>query len=88
MFEAGVRVAPQPGTGDPNFLGPFTHGSVTKRHLYLSQAMNSEDGWIKRIKLPLASITWEMIEAAKERGLETTVDGRLAATVHVAWRVA
>ncbi len=88
MFEAEVRVAPQPGTGDPNFLGPFTHGGPTNRHLYLSQAMSGEDGWIKRIKLPLSSISWELIDAARDGALEATVDGRLAATVPVTWRVA
>jgi hypothetical protein len=87
-FEAEVRVTLQPGTGAPNFLGPFTHGSPANRHLYLSQAKPGEDGWAKRIKLPLASISREMIEAARNGGtLEATVDGRSAATVPGTWRV-
>ena len=86
-FEARVRVAPSTGAGNLNFLGPYTHGPPAKRHLYLSHGRTGGGGWVKRIKLPLASITAEMIAAASDRAIETTVDGRLAATVPVEWRV-
>ena len=84
-FEAHVRVAT--GGGMVNFLGPFTHGPPASRHLYLSQGRTGAEGWVKRIKLPLASITSEMIAAAGGRAIETVVDGRSAATVRTKWRV-
>lgn len=87
-FEAQVRVAPSTGAETPNFLGPFTHGPPAKRHLYLSHGRTSGGAWVKRIKVPLASITAEMIAAASDRVIETMVDGRSAATVAVDWRVA
>jgi hypothetical protein len=87
-FECEVRVAPRGVTGDPNFLGPLTHGSPASRHLYLSQKKSGADGWIKRIKVPLAPITWDLVRAAEDGALETTVDGRSTATVAVTWRVA
>lgn len=86
-MEARVRVAPSPGAGDLNFLGPFTHGPPANRHLYLSHGKTEGGGWVKRIKLPLASITAEMIAAAGDRAIETVVDGRSAATVPTEWRV-
>ena len=45
------------------------------------------EGWVKRIKLPLASITPGMIGAANGRAIETVVDGRSAATVQTEWRI-
>ena len=84
-FEAHVRVATDGGS--LNFLGPFTHGPRANRHLYLSQRTNGGEGWVKRIKLPLAPITPEMIAAAKGRAIETVVDGRSAATVRTEWRI-
>jgi hypothetical protein len=85
-FEGEVRVTPT-STGNPNFLGPITHGPPTSRHLYLSHGRSGGEGWIKRIKLPLASITWEMINAASDGAISARVDGRSAATVRTEWRV-
>ena len=82
-FEAPVRVTS--GAGRLNFLGPFTHGPPANRHLYLSQGTNGGEGWVKRIKLPLASITPELVAAASGRAIETVVDGRSAATVRTEW---
>lgn len=70
-----------------NFLGPFTHGPKANRHLYLSHGRSGGEGWIKRIKLPLASITKEMVAAASDGPIETLVDGRSAATVRTDWHV-
>jgi len=84
-FEAHVRVAT--GGGSLNFLGPFTHGTPASRHIYLSHGGSGGEGWVKRIKLPLAAITPEMIAAANGRAIETVVDGRSAATVRTEWRI-
>ncbi|HSK93098.1 MAG TPA: DUF5990 family protein [Candidatus Angelobacter sp.] len=84
-FEAHVRVASDGGT--LTFLGPFTHGPPANRHLYLSQGRSGREGWVKRIKLPLTSITPATIAAAGGRDMETVVDGRSAATVRTEWRI-
>lgn len=73
--------------GSLNFLGPLTHGPRGNRHLYLSHGRSGDEGWIKRIKLPLATITPEMVAAASGRPIETVVDGRSAATVRAEWRI-
>ncbi len=87
-FECDVRVRRSAAGGNPNFLGSFTHGPANNRHLYLSLRSASEGStWIRRIKLPLAPITWQLIEAAGGGALETVVDGRAAATVPVSWQV-
>jgi len=88
VFECEVRAVPSAGTAQPNFLGPFTHGTPKSRHLYLSHGTReSGTAWVKRIKVPLASITWAMIDQAHDGALETDVDGRAAATVRVTWRI-
>lgn len=84
-FEARVRVAS--GGGSLNFLGPLTHGPKANRHLYLSHGRTQGGDWVKRIKLPLAPITAAMVAAASDRAIQTVVDGRLAATVPIEWRV-
>lgn len=88
VFDCQVRVAGAADHGPPNFLGRFTHGPPTSRHLYLSHgAPGLGRPWVKRIKVPLGSITWSMIERARGRALAADVDGRRAATVPVDWRV-
>jgi hypothetical protein len=85
MFETRVRVTTDGSL--LNFLGPFTHGPKANRHLYLSHGRTGAEGWIKRIKLPLTSITKQMVATASDRAIETVVDGRSAATVRTEWRV-
>ena len=87
-FLGKVRAEQSGDGGKPNFLGNLTHGPRSRRHLYLSLRHSDDGGWVKRIKLPLDSITWDMIGAAQDGVLETEVDGRAAATVRTAWRVA
>ena len=81
-----MRASDAGGGSDPNFLGPFTHGPKTARFLYISHRRDGAAGWIKRIKVPLSSITWSMIEAAADGALETEVDGRSSGTVPATWR--
>src|SRR5688572_4571860 len=63
-FECDVTASDAGDRSEPNFLGPYTHGPPTARFLYLSHGTRGP-GWIKRIKIPLSSITWSMIEAAR-----------------------
>ena len=63
----------------PNFLGPWTNGTVDERFLYLAWSPldpNASGG--RRMKIHLKSITWEQIEDAGARGhaLIARVNGR------------
>lgn len=95
VFRCQVRAKPAAASGPPNFSGEFTHGSPQERFLYLS--LRSVDGpeaaWLKRIKVPLKSITWEQVEAAANHPaarLACTADGGGSGTVKLVgggWRV-
>jgi hypothetical protein len=85
-FECECRVRRNPRTNDPNFLGPFVHGPTAQRFLYLSwrpkewrpgQAEVPCSTWLRRMKVPLASIVWDQINEAIRRDgvLEITVPG-------------
>lgn len=58
--------------------GDFVHGTPESRFLYLSWGYQPGE-WIKRIKIPLADVTLEMLESG--RVAEARVDGAGAATV-------
>ena len=63
-FEIVVTVQDDRADGAPNFLGPLTHGPVTGRFVYLdigASAGQADSCWQRRIKLPLAGITWPLI---------------------------
>ncbi len=95
VFRCQVRAKPAAASGPPNFSGACTHGSPQERFLYLSlrSVDDPEGAWIKRIKVPLKSITWEQVEAAashKEARLACTVDGGGSGTVKLitgGWQV-
>ncbi len=79
-FEGEARVKRDPRTGDPNFLGPIIHGPVGGRFLYLNWVgtVDGERRDFKRMKVSLASITWEQIEAvsgSEAALLEAAVSG-------------
>jgi hypothetical protein len=85
-FECECRVRRNPRTDAPNFLGPFVHGPTVQRFLYLSwrpkqwrpgQADVPCSTWLRRMKVPLGSITWEQIDKAirLDAVLEVTVPG-------------
>lgn len=69
----------------PNLNGAYIHGTPAARFLYLSLGTPQGDGWqwSKRIKVSLSSLTAEQIQTAQDsqQVLQTTVDGRGAATV-------
>jgi hypothetical protein len=88
VFECDIQALRSAPDLQPTFRGAFTHGPPKNRHLYLSYGRRGAiGGWIKRIKLPLSPITWAMIDAAQQVGLETDIDGRGSGTVPVTWRV-
>jgi hypothetical protein len=66
--------------GQPNFLGPLTHGPTTGRFVYIGigkYAGQVDSCWDRRLKIPLGGITWEMIEKASTTML---VEARLPGT--------
>ncbi len=90
VFHCQVQAKPALAGGPPNFSGAFTHGTPQDRFLYLSlrSADGPEGAWIKRIKVPLKSITWEQVAAAAR--LACTVDGGGSGTVKLissGWQV-
>src|SRR6476620_2837953 len=51
------------GTAAPVFLGPYTHGPVTGRFLYVSwtSEASGKRRMFRRMKIPLGAISWEQI---------------------------
>ena len=77
-FEATVRVKPS-ADASPVFLGAVTQGPPKERFVYIDigrAAGQLDTLWSRRLKIPLKSITWELIEQ-----LETTPQAVLE--VHV-----
>jgi hypothetical protein len=79
-FDLSLRVGERPG-GLPNFLGPFAQGPPAGRFVYVNSGTSAgESGscWSRRAKVPLAAITWPMIEetlAAPDGILEARIAG-------------
>lgn len=86
VFECEVTASDRSDGPGPNFLGPYTHGSPKARFLYVSHGTRGGAGWIKRIKIPLSSISWSMIEEARGGPIAADVDGRASGTVPANWR--
>lgn len=63
-FDLQVEVKPE-GAAAPVFVGPFAHGPAGARFLYLSWR-NRTGEYAQRFKLPLGSITWDDIHAARQ----------------------
>ena len=85
-FELDLLAKRNQATNEIRFGGPFVHGTPAAPFLYLSWR-RKEAGpspWIRRLKIPLSSITSEQIEAAAHIGngvLEASVDASGSGTV-------
>lgn len=75
-FELEAAVKPHRDSGAPNFSGPFVHGPALGRFLYLGWRRIGDVAWIRRYKIPLAGITWELLDSGAP----------LRARVSAAWR--
>jgi hypothetical protein len=91
QFDLDVRATFHPQTGTMRFTGPFVHGKPAEPFFYLSWGYEGEPPqWIRRQKIPLAAITFQMIAKARRQnknGFQTTVPpitGRTA-SVLVDW---
>ena len=78
IFTATVRVARNGPHGGPNFLGPYAHGAVDDRFIYLSWSgvVDGNRAMFRRAKLRLRSIDWPLIDqsVATGRPVELTVN--------------
>lgn len=75
-FDFAVRVGTRPG-GEPNFLGPFTQGPPDGRFVYINSgtlAGQPDSRWTRRAKVPLTTISWALIDAARRKGVGLEVD--------------
>ena len=67
--------------GGPNFLGPFAQGTAEDRFVYLdigTFAGQRDTEWSRRLKIPLRSISWELIDqlSGATKILEARVIGK------------
>jgi len=67
-------------TGIPDYGGPFVHGPVGARFLYLGWRPLG-GAWIRRFKIPLAPISWEHIAAGQAGALAVRMDTTRSGTV-------
>ena len=80
VFDFTVRVDAG-GRGQPNFLGPFTHGPKDARFIYVNsgvQAGQKDSRWSRRLKIPLTTISGADVEKVFRRPgsvLEASVQG-------------
>lgn len=79
-FDFTVRVGEQQANDAPNFLGPFTQGSVAERFVYVNVgtlAGELDSPWTCRIKVKLAGITQAMLEQVQATP-GAVIEGRIA----------
>jgi hypothetical protein len=64
-FDFALRVAGARTTGAPNFRGACAQGPPAGRFVYVNSgtlAGQADSCWTRRAKVPLAGISWELIE--------------------------
>jgi hypothetical protein len=80
-FEFTIGVKPSRKDGTPALVGPLVHGPPAARFIYIdigTCAGQMDSRWSRRLKIPLSSITADMIDrvlANSESVLETRVPG-------------
>ena len=78
VFDFSVRVRDDRPDGHPNFLGPFAQGPRDARFVYINSgtyAGQTDTRWSRRAKIPLAGITWLLIDKAGDGILEARIPG-------------
>ncbi|MCF7959391.1 MAG: DUF5990 family protein [Pirellula sp.] len=80
-LECTINVKGNRSDGPPNFIGPISQGPPSGRFIYIDigkSAGQFDSCWQRRIKIPLETITWEMIDSVLEkpkRLLQATIPG-------------
>jgi hypothetical protein len=81
-FDFSLRVHGDRSGGPPNLRGAFAQGPPATRFVYVnSGTLAGQRGscWTRRAKVPLAGITWELIEEAVSKP-GTVLEARIAGT--------
>jgi hypothetical protein len=80
VFDLAVRVDRAKAGPSPRLLGPYVQGPPDGRFVYVCVGAYAGDGaspWAGRIKVPLADLSWPLIEALPADGrLEGRIAGR------------
>ena len=80
-LECTINVKGNRVDGPPNFVGPISQGPPTARFIYIDigkSAGQFDSCWQRRIKIPLETISWEMIDSVLDtpkRLLQATIPG-------------
>ena len=80
-LECVINVKGNRSDGPPNFIGPISQGPPSGRFIYIDigkSAGQFDSCWQRRIKIPLETITWEMIDSVLEkpkRLVQATIPG-------------
>jgi uncharacterized protein DUF5990 len=67
-FEFTITAKPSPKGNLPSFTGPFVQGPAGDKFVYINigtYAGQSDTPWSRRLKIPLSSITWDMINSGR-----------------------
>ena len=80
QWDVDFAVKGDVATEPPRLVGPFVHGTAAEPFLYLGlRPAGIERGkWIRRMKIPLRTITWEQIAA-----VNSLAHGYLRASVDI-----
>lgn len=77
QFEFTARVK-EGKDGSPVLLGPFVQGPPQERFVYIDigqYAGQADSCWIRRLKIPLRGIPWDVVKRATRATLEAHVKG-------------
>ena len=69
-FDFSLAVTDNRPDGLPNFRGPFAQGAPANRFIYIdvgAYAGQNDTPWSRRMKVPLAGITWALIRQATKK---------------------
>lgn len=81
-FDFSVNIANDRPAGPPNFRGQAVQGPPAGRFIYINSgtyAGQADSCWSRRAKVPLAGITWELIEEALAKS-DAVLEARIAGT--------
>ena len=85
-----LTVKTDKASGEPDFSGPFAHGVRGGRFIYISwkRVPALPTPWVQRVKIPLAGLTWGLIEAAGSGAVVADISGRRPHSSEViAWQI-
>jgi hypothetical protein len=81
-FDFAVNIANDRTDGPPNLRGKSVQGPPTARFVYINAgtyAGHADSCWSRRAKVPLAGITWELIEETLAKS-GAVLEARIAGT--------